>query len=144
MMSTRSGDIDPTIPQFLNRQAGVTSEAFATIATKQSGLLGVSETSADMYELVQAYDRDPRATEAVDLFCYQVRKAIGSYAAVLGGVDTLIFSGGIGENSEPIRGRICAGLEFLGMDIKVVHADEAGVIARSTAAVIGETHATTS
>jgi acetate kinase len=83
----------------------------------QSGLLGVSETSSDMRVLLAHETQDVRAAEAVTLFCYQVKKWIGSFAAALGGIDQLVFAGGIGENSPVVRARICEGLEFLGVDV---------------------------
>jgi acetate kinase len=83
----------------------------------RSGLLGISETSADMRDLLAIEKDDPRAADAVALFCYQVRKWIGAFAAALGGLDTLVFSGGIGENSPELRARICDGMKFLGLEI---------------------------
>ncbi|MGB4762806.1 MAG: acetate/propionate family kinase [Candidatus Saccharimonas sp.] len=115
-MSTRSGDIDPGIVAFLRGQ-GVEGEAFDRIVNEQSGLLGVSELSADMLTLLQQESINTQAAEAVELFCYQARKSIGALAAVLGGVDSIIFSGGIGEQAPLIRARICAGLGYLGVDI---------------------------
>lgn len=115
-MSTRSGDIDPGIVAFLRGQ-GVEGEAFDRIVNEQSGLLGVSELSADMLTLLQQESINAQAAEAVELFCYQARKSIGAFAAVLGGVDSIIFSGGIGEQAPLIRTRICAGLRYLGVDI---------------------------
>lgn len=115
-MSTRSGDIDPGIVAFLRGQ-GVEGEAFDRIVNEQSGLLGVSELSADMLTLLQQESINTHAAEAVELFCYQARKSIGALAAVLGGIDSIIFSGGIGEQAPLIRARICAGLGYLGVDI---------------------------
>ncbi len=83
----------------------------------QSGLLGVSETSSDMRDLLERERQDVRAAEAVALFCYQVKKWIGAFAAALGGLDTLVFAGGIGENAPAVRARICDGLEFLGIEL---------------------------
>jgi acetate kinase len=83
----------------------------------ESGLLGVSETSSDMHELLDHEKQDVRAAEAIALFCYQVKKYIGAFAAVLGGLDTVVFAGGIGENAPPVRARICAGLGFLGIEL---------------------------
>jgi acetate kinase len=116
-MSTRSGDLDPGIAGFLARTEQMTSEQFTRMANFESGLLGVSETSADMHELIEQETRDIRAGEAVALFCYQVKKWIGAFAAALGGVDTLVFSGGIGENASTVRARICDGLGFLGISL---------------------------
>jgi acetate kinase len=118
VMSTRSGDIDPGLVAFLAQSEGMTPAQFDLVVNHQSGLLGVSGTSADMQELLARESEDHRAAEAVSLFCYQARKWIGAYAAVLGGVDTLVFSGGIGENAPPVRARICEGLEFLGIEIE--------------------------
>ena len=115
VMSTRSGDIDPGLPGFLARTAGVSTEQFDRMINHESGLLGVSETSPDVRELLAREDRDVRAAEAIAVFVYGARKAIGALAAALGGLDVLVFSGGIGENAPEIRARICEGLGFLGI-----------------------------
>ena len=115
VMGTRSGDIDPGLVRFLMRSEGMTTEQFHDLVNHESGLLGVSETSPDLRDLLARQDADVRAAEAVALFCYQAKKAIGALAAALGGLDILVFSGGIGENSPEARRRICAGLEFLGI-----------------------------
>ncbi|HSX47252.1 MAG TPA: acetate/propionate family kinase [Patescibacteria group bacterium] len=117
LMSTRSGDIDPGISSYLNRQAGLSNEEFNHMVHFQSGLLGVSELSSDMEELLKEYDSNPRAKDAVDLFCYEAKKAIGSLTTVLGGINSLIFSGGIGEQSPVIRQYICSDLEYLGLKL---------------------------
>ncbi len=117
VMSSRSGDLDPGLLSFLSRTRKMTSWEFERMVNHESGLLGVSETSSDMRDLLAREDRDVRAAEAVELFCYQARKWIGSFAAVLGGVDTLVFSAGIGENCPPVRRRICAALGFLGIEL---------------------------
>jgi acetate kinase len=116
-MSTRSGDLDPGLSWYLSRTENVTAKQFHNMINHESGLLGVSETSSDMSELLRRENKDVRAAEAVELFCYQTRKWIGAFAAALGGLDTLVFAGGIGENAPQIRARICAGLEFLGIKI---------------------------
>mgnify|MGYP001566513436 CR=1 FL=1 len=116
-MSTRSGDLDPGLVSYLSRTEGMTVEQFHTMVNQQSGLLGLSETSSDLRDLLASESHDPRAAEAVALFCYQAKKWIGSFAAALGGLDTLVFSGGIGENSAVVRARICEGLEFLGLTL---------------------------
>ena len=116
-MSTRSGDLDPGLLSYLSRTEGMTVEQFHTMVNRQSGLLGVSETSSDLRDLLASESHDPRAAEAVALFCYQAKKWMGSFAAALGGLDTLVFSGGIGENSAVIRARICEGLGFLGISL---------------------------
>jgi acetate kinase len=116
-MSTRSGDLDPGLVWFLARTEQMTAKQFNTMINFESGLLGVSETSSDMRDLLGRERRDRRAREAVALFCYQVKKWIGAFAAALGGLDTIIFAGGIGENCPPGRARICAGLDFLGVEL---------------------------
>jgi acetate kinase len=116
-MSTRSGDLDPGLAAFLFRNEGMSPEQFYAMVNSRSGLLGVSEISPDLRDLLEREKSDPRAADAVALFCYQAKKAVGAFAAVLGGVDTLVFSGGIGENSAEVRRRICEGLEFLGIEI---------------------------
>ena len=117
VMGTRSGDLDPGLGPYLERTAGMTSAQFLKMVNHESGLLGVSGFSADMRELLAAEADDPRAADAVTLFCYQARKAIGGFAAALGGLDTLVFAGGIGEHAPAIRARICDGLRFLGVEV---------------------------
>lgn len=116
-MGTRSGDLDPGLVEYLARTEIMDAKAFNELVNFKSGLLGVSETSADMRDLLAMEAEDPRAAEAVALFCYQVKKCIGSYAAALGGLDTLVFAGGIGELAPVVRARICAGLGFLGIEL---------------------------
>ncbi len=116
VMSTRSGDLDPGLAPYLARTEQMSNKQFYEMVNHKSGLLGLSESSSDMRDLLAQEAGDARAAEAVALFCYQAKKWIGSYAAVLGGLDTLVFAGGIGENAPPIRARICEGLGFLGLD----------------------------
>jgi acetate kinase len=119
-MSTRSGDLDPGLVWYLADQYHLTPKQFHDMVNQESGLMGVSEISPDMRDLFAREKEDVRAAEAVALFCYQVKKWIGSFAAALGGVDTLVFCAGIGENQSVVRARICEGLKFLG-----IHLDEA-------------------
>ena len=116
-MSTRTGDLDPGVITYLMQSEHLTPTQFNHLINHESGLLGVSETSSDMRDLLANQPNDIRAAEAVDLFCYQTRKGIGAFAAVLDGLDTLVFSGGIGENAPEIRARICTGLNFLGIEL---------------------------
>jgi len=157
-MGTRSGDLDPGLLCYLARTEGMTTGQFTDMIHFKSGLLGVSETSSDMRDLLLAEEHDPRAAEAVALFCYQARKWIGAFAASLGGLDTLVFSGGIGERSSVIRERICGELGFLGIGLDpelnfasspvistdsakvlvcAIPTDEERVIARMTCQVLG-------
>ena len=157
-MSTRSGDLDPGLVWYLARTESMSAKQFNEMANFKSGLLGISETSSDMRELLAREKEDVRAAEAVALFCYQIKKVVGSFAAALGGLDTLVFAGGIGENAHPVRARICNGLEFLGIelheghnaandgvissatsrvDVRVIHTDEELMIARSVCHVLG-------
>jgi acetate kinase len=159
-MSTRSGDLDPGLVWYLARTENVTAKKFNEMVNFQSGLLGVSETSPDMQDLLEREVKDIRAAEAVALFCYQVKKWIGAFAAALGGVDTLVFAGGIGENAPQVRARICDGLGFLGIEfeekrnvanaavisteasrvtIRVMHTDEEWMIAKMVCHVLGLT-----
>lgn len=156
-MSTRSGDLDPGLVSYLARVERMSAKRFSEMVNFESGLLGVSETSADMQTLLEREAEDIRAADAVALFCYQVKKWIGGFAAALGGVDTLIFAGGIGENAPKVRARICEGLGFLGIDlnegcndaseglispangtvtVRVIHTDEEIVIARAVMATL--------
>jgi acetate kinase len=114
-MSTRSGDLDPGLVSYFAQTENMSAQQFHKMVNHESGLLGVSETSSDLRDLLEKEDTDIRAAEAVAMFCYQVKKCIGAFAAVLGGLDTLVFTGGIGENSAEIRSRICEGLDFLGI-----------------------------
>ena len=114
-MSTRSGDLDPGIFPYLARTEGMTAKQFDDMTNHHSGLLGISETSSDLRDLLACEAEDIRAAEAISLFCYQARKWIGAYAAALGGLDTLVFAGGIGEHAPVVRTRICEGLGFLGL-----------------------------
>ncbi len=158
VMSTRSGDLDPGLMTFLAQTERMTPPQFDRMVNKESGLLGVSETSSDMRDLLAREAKDIRAAEAVGLFCYQAKKWIGAYAAALGGLDTLVFAGGIGEHSGPVRARICEGLEFLGIKldrsrnaahadiisskasrvaVRIIRTDEELMIARSVCRVLG-------
>ncbi len=116
-MSTRSGDLDPGLSWYLARTEGLDAKGFNEMVNFHSGLLGVSETSSDMRDLLDRETQDVRAAEAIALFCYQVKKSIGGFAAALGGLDTLVFAGGVGENAPPVRARICDGLGFLGIQL---------------------------
>jgi acetate kinase len=117
-MSTRSGDLDPGLVWYLARSEKLSAKQFNEMVNFQSGLLGISETSSDMRDLLECEAQDVRAGEAVALFCYQVKKWVGAFAAALGGLDTLVFAGGIGENAPVVRTRICDGLGFLGIELE--------------------------
>jgi acetate kinase len=158
VMSSRSGDLDPGLVSYLARTEQMSASQFAEMVNQASGLLGVSEISSDLRDLLARESDDVRAAEAVALFCYQAKKWIGSFAAALGGLDTLVFAGGIGENSPLIRSRICDQLGFLGVElgeerntksaplistdggrvaVRVIRTDEEIMIARSVARVLG-------
>ena len=117
-MSTRSGDLDPGLLWYLARTEGLDAKRFNEMVNFQSGLLGISESSSDMRDLIERETQDVRAAEAVAMFCYQVKKWIGGFAAALGGLDTLVFAGGIGEKAPTVRARICDGLGFLGIELE--------------------------
>src|SRR5271170_16538 len=117
VMGTRSGDLDPGLMSYLALTESMSAERFQVMVNHESGLLGISESSADVRDLLDREASDPRAAEALELFCYQAKKWIGSFAAALGGLDVLVFAGGIGENSGAVRGRICQGLSHLGIEI---------------------------
>jgi acetate kinase len=127
-MSTRSGDLDPGLLRYLAQQEGMSPNQFHKMVNHESGLLGVSETSSDMRDLLSAETTDVRAAEAIRLFCYQAKKLIGAYVAALGGLDTLVFAGGIGENAPLIRERICEGLEYLGIELDEKRNSEASPV----------------
>ncbi len=152
MMSTRSGDLDPGVFNYLSRTQGMTAAHFENMVNHESGLLGVSARSSDVRDLLAKRGSDKHCALAIDMFCYQARKWIGSFAAALGGVDTLVFAGGIGENAPIIRQNICRDLAFLdirinaaantrnaevisvpgaAVTVRVIHTDEELMIARS-------------
>ena len=158
VMGTRSGDLDPGLMSYLLRSESLSAQQFQTMVNHESGLLGIAETGADVRDLLERERDDVRAREALALFCYQAKKWIGSFSAALGGLDTLVFAGGIGENSAVVRERICAGLQYLGVQIdasrnrrhepvisqdgapvklRVIRTDEESVIAESSARVLG-------
>jgi acetate kinase len=137
VMGTRPGDLDPGVLWYLLDKEGFDARQLDQFINHQCGLLGVSETSSDMQELLAQESSDSRAAEAVALFCYQVKKTIGAYSAVLGGLDALVFTGGIGERSAVIRSRICAGLGYLGIELD--QRANAGDVADATALSNAET-----
>ena len=116
-MSTRTGDLDPGAAWYLMQDENLTPKKFSHLINHESGLLGISETYSDMRELMKIEDKDSRAKEAIELFCYQTKKWIGAFAAALGSVDVLVFSGGIGEHSPKVRSKICDNLSFLGIEL---------------------------
>jgi acetate kinase len=158
-MGTRSGDLDPGLIAYLAQSESLGFKALGDMAAFESGLLGISETTSDMKKLLEIEHQDTRAADAINLFCYQVKKCIGAYAAALGGLDTLVFSGGMGENAPKIRARICDGLAFLGIAlddrrneagegivshagsqvvVRMMHTDEAVTIAREVTKIISD------
>jgi len=135
-MSTRSGDLDPGLVWYLARTERIDARRFNEMVNAESGLLGVSETSSDMRDLLEHEAVDIREAEAIALFCYQVKKWIGAFAAALGGLETLVFAGGIGENVPIVRERICEGLGFVGIDLQPKrNTDSADVISTQTSRV---------
>ncbi len=159
VMGTRPGDLDPGVLIYLLAVRGLSPEALSELVNRQSGLLGVSGISAAMRDLLERESSEPQAAEAIDLFCYQARKFLGALAAVLGGLDLLVFTGGIGERAASIRQRICDGLEFLGVEldparnaahapiisrdgsratVRVIQTDEDLMIARHTSRVVSK------
>jgi acetate kinase len=120
-MGTRTGDLDPGVAWYLMQQEKLTPKEFSQLINHESGLLGISETNSDMRELMKIEETDHRAKQAVQLFCYQTRKWIGSFAAVLNGLDILIFAGGIGEHSPEVRSKVCDNLAFLGIELDEIN-----------------------
>jgi acetate kinase len=156
-MGTRPGDLDPGVAWYMMKSENLSPKQFNDLINHDSGLLGISETSSDMRDLLAKESGDVRSAEAVALFCYQVKKWIGAFAAALGGLDTLVFSGGIGENCPVVRSRICEELGFLGIEledkrnelnedvisveggrvvVRVIRTDEQQMIARSVCRVL--------
>ncbi len=153
-MSTRSGDLDPGLLAYIAQSEGYDRERLQRMVNFESGLLGISETTADMKQLLDREATDSRAEDAVDIFCYHVTKTIGAFTAAMGGLNTLVFTGGIGEQAPKIRARVCSGLDFLGITlddtrnqanerlisvdggatgVHVIHTNEAATIAKHTA-----------
>jgi acetate kinase len=156
-MGTRPGDLDPGVAWYMMKSENLTPKQFNKIINHDSGLLGISETSSDMQDLLAKGNDDVRAAEAVALFCYQAKKWIGSFSAALGGLNTLVFAGGIGENCPVIRSRICEGLGFLGIEleekqnianapiiskdtaqavVRIIHTDEELMIAKTVSQIL--------
>ena len=160
VMGTRSGDLDPALVTYLARQENVGAAEVERWLNHRSGLLGLSGLSSDMRELLAAYDTNPRARLAVEVFCYRARKYLGAYLAALGGAQAVIFSGGIGENAPAVREKICAGMAWCGLNLEkeknystigaearisapdariqvyVIPSDEEAIIARETARLL--------
>ena len=139
VMGTRSGDLDPGVLVYLLGRKDFGPERLNRLVNQESGLVGISSISADMRILLDQRSHDPRAAEAIEIFCYQARKFLGAYAAALGGLDTVVFTGGIGENAPYVREQICAGLDFLGICLEtgrnaanaaVISSDEGKVAVR--------------
>jgi acetate kinase len=160
MMGTRSGDLDPGVTLYLLREKGYDANRLERLVNNESGLLGVSGLSPDMKTLLEHRDREPAAAQAVAMFCYQLRKHIGALTAALGGLDTVVFTGGIGERAATVRWETCQGLEHLGVRldpqrnaahvdtvswsdsrcvVRVIPTDEDLMIARHTRAVLSST-----
>jgi acetate kinase len=156
VMGTRSGDLDPGLAGYLLNSESMNAAQFQIMVNDQSGLIGISETSADVRDLLDRESTDSRAREAIAIFCYQAKKWIGAYTAALGGLDTLVFAGGIGENAAAVRRRICDGLQCIGIEldearnvehaacistgrvvVRVIRTDEESVIANLTAQCVG-------
>ncbi len=156
-MGTRCGDLDPGVLLYMLRTEKLDADALSELLNRRSGLIGVSEISGDMRDLLDREATDPRAADAVNLFCYRAKQAIGALAATLGGVETLVFAGGIGENAWPVRERITEGLEHLGVrldrdrnrkgeplistpsspcTVRIIKTDEEVVVARQTLDVL--------
>ena len=163
-MATHSGDIDPGLVCYLLHNEKMTNAQLKHLINYESGLLGISETSSDMREILAKEKTDMRCAEAIAIFCYQVKKWIGAYSAALGGLDTLVFTGGVGEHAASIRSRICNGLEHLGITldetrntnnlavistdttsrvkVRIIHTNEELMIARSVSAMLPSRRAT--
>jgi len=156
-MSTRSGDLDPGLVTYLVRSEEMSAENLSDLVNSKSGLIGMSETSSDVRELLAREPHDIRAAEAIAVFCYSIKKQIGAYAAALGGLNTVVFSGGIGENAAAIRERVCEGLDFLGIEldatrnaqnaplisteastvkVRIIHTDEELMIAKTVERIL--------
>jgi acetate kinase len=159
-MSTRTGDLDPGVGTYIAREGGLSPEALEDLLSHRSGLLGISGVTGDMRLLLDREPHDPASRLAVAMYAYSILKSIGALSAVLGGLETLVFSGGIGEHAPAVRARICDGLEFLGVAldaernaadapvisadsgrvaVRVMHTDEEQMIAKLVCQVLGRT-----
>jgi acetate kinase len=158
VMSTRPGDFDPGVAVYLLRDKGYDADRLEQLIDREAGLVALSGGTSDMKTLLDEREQSPRAALAVHAFCYSARKHVGALTTVLGGLDTLVFTGGIGEKAAVVRAEICRGLEHLGVEldderneahadvisapgsdcvVRVVRTDEDLVIARHTAALLG-------
>ena len=137
VMGTRAGDLDPGVLIYLMREEHMDAGQIDDLVNRRAGLLGVSETSPDVRDLLAREADDPRAADAVNLFCYQARKWVGALTAALGGLDTLVFAGGIGENAAPIRARICDGLAYLGLHLDAARNTAGGPLISAEASRVG-------
>jgi acetate kinase len=136
MMGTRTGDLDPGVLLYLLTEQGIRPDQLRTLVNKQSGLRGVSGQTSEMRELIELAEVDRDAANAINLFCYVAKKQLGGLVAVLGGIDMLVFTGGIGERAAQVRTGICAGLEFLGIALdEKRNRDNASVISKNDATV---------
>ncbi|HSY22894.1 MAG TPA: acetate kinase, partial [Polyangiaceae bacterium] len=154
-MGTRSGDLDPGVLVHMMRKSGLSPAGLDEVVNKRSGMLGLSGVTSDMRELLARESSDTNCADAVAVYCHAVKKAVGALAATMGGIETLVFSGGIGEHAAPVRARICEGLEHLGVcldpekneasaplvstgacAVRVIPTDEESVILRETLAVL--------
>ena len=117
MMGTRSGDLDPGILVYLLQEKGRSPSTIDYLVNQRSGLIGVSGSSSDMRDLLSREAADPHAAQAVEMYCYQARKFVAAMASTLGGLDTFVFTAGVGTNAPEVRRRICAGLEFMGIHL---------------------------
>ena len=118
LMGTRSGDLDPSLILYIMGKEGLSLNEAGTLLNKHSGLIGISGVSSDMRELISAIkEGNKRAQVAFDIFCYRIKKYLGSYAAAMGGIDAFVFTGGIGENSAEVREEVCRDMNFLGIQL---------------------------
>ncbi len=159
VMASRTGDIDPGLLVYMIRNEGMNADQLEDLVNRRSGMAGVSEGNPDMRDLLARQAGDPRAAEAVALFCYHARRWIGAMTAALGGLDALVFAGGIGENAAEVRSRICADLGFLGVRLdekrnaaneglisadgsaalaRVIRTDEESMIVRTVVRLLGD------
>jgi acetate kinase len=159
MMGTRCGDLDPTVVTFLMQLRSMTCDAVEKLLNENAGLLAASELSPSMHDLLKVAESNSQAAQAIELYCYIARKHFAALAAVLGGLDTIVFTGGIGENAAAVREKICSGLQHLGVQlddernrvhepvissksshvvVRVIHTDEDLVIAKHVLRLLGE------
>lgn len=137
LMGTRSGDLDPSLILYVMGKEGLTLNEAGTLLNKHSGLIGISGESSDMREILASVkDQQKRSVYAFEIFCYRIKKYIGAYAAAMGGLDALVFTGGIGENASEVREEVCRNMEFLGIKLDLLKNEAKDLLISDNSSVV--------